>query len=158
MAIWNQYIVTPLKQRKREFGTYPCFKYTAAYNAALRNSQNVRIQSTTSSIGLITFAELNERIKKYGAKSTCTVYDSLELCCPVEHAHTVINLCYETLDKWPVENFDFLELPIGCEGDVGISWGETKVVHPGTTADDVANILQKVKEESLTTFGKLILS
>lgn len=70
----------------------------------------------------------------------------------------MINLCYETLDKWPVENFDFLELPIGCEGDVGISWGETKVVHPGTTADDVSRILEKVKQESLTTFGRLILS
>lgn len=158
MALWNQYVITPLNQRKREYGTLPCFKYTASYNAALRNSQNVRIQSTTSSIGLITFAELNERIKKFNAKSTCTVYDSLEICCPIEHAHEVINLCYETLDKWPVETFDFLELPIGCEGDVGISWGETKIVHPGTTAEDVADIIKRVKEESLTTFGKLILS
>lgn len=73
VAKWNQFVITPLGQRKREYGTFDCFKYTAAYNAALRNAQNVIIQSTTSSVGLITFAELNERIKPFGAKSICTV-------------------------------------------------------------------------------------
>jgi len=72
-AIWNQFVITPLGQRKREYGTFPVFKSTAAYNAALRNAQNVLIQSTTSSVGLITFAELNARIKPFGARSICTV-------------------------------------------------------------------------------------
>jgi hypothetical protein len=115
------------------------------------------IQSTTSSLGLITFAELNSRIKQFGAKSICTVYDSLEIECPIDRAAEVINLCYQVLDEWPVETFDFLELPIGCEGDVGISWGETKVVHPGTTQADVLAILEKVKAESIKEFGSLIL-
>lgn len=155
-AMWNQFVITPLGQRKREYGTFPVFRSTAAYNAALRNAQNVLIQSTTSSIGLITFAELNRRIKPLGAKSTCTVYDSIEICCPVDKAAEVINLAYETLDKWPVETFDFLELPIGCEGDVGISWGETKVVHPGTTQDEVMALLKKVEADSIKTFGSLL--
>ena len=85
-------------------------------------------------------------------------YDSLEIECPIERAHEVIAVAYDVLDNFPLENFSFLELPIGCEGDVGISWGETKIVHPGTTADDVTAILKKVKEESLTTFGKLIMA
>lgn len=156
-AIWNQFVITPLGQRKREYGTFQCFRSTAAYNAALRNAQNVLIQSTTSSVGLITFAELNERIKKLGARSTCTVYDSLEIECPIDKAAEVINLCYKTLDEWPVETFDFLELPIGCEGDVGISWGETKVVHPGVTQDEVNAIIEKIKAKSLESFGELML-
>lgn len=44
MAEWNQYVITPFGQRKQEYGTYPVFKSTAAYNAALRNSQNVRLR------------------------------------------------------------------------------------------------------------------
>ncbi len=152
MAKYNKFVITPLGQRKREYGTHQCFRPTAAYNAALRNAQNVIIQSTTSSLGLITFAELNNRIKPYGAESTCTVYDSLEIECPIDRAAEVIAVCYDTLDNWPLETFDWLELPIGCEGDVGISWGETKVVHPGVTQADILEILKKVRIESEKTF------
>lgn len=42
MAEWNQFVITPFGQRKMEYGTHSVFKQTAAYNAALRNSQNVR--------------------------------------------------------------------------------------------------------------------
>lgn len=73
MAEWNHYVTTPFGQRKQEYGTHPVFKHTAAYNAALRNSQNVRIQSTTSTAGLITFAACNEGIKTLGGRSICTV-------------------------------------------------------------------------------------
>lgn len=155
-ALHNQFSITPLGQRKRQFGTYPCFKPTAAFNASLRNSQNFIIQSATSSIGLAAFTELNRRIKQFGAKSTCTVYDSVEIECPIEHAAAVINLAYETLNTFPQEAFPFLELPIGCEGDVGISWGETRVVHEGTTIADVHRILEEVKQESIKTFGRFI--
>jgi DNA polymerase-1 len=150
----HQFVVTPLGQRKRQFGTYPCFSKTAAYNAALRNSQNVIIQSATSSVGLVTFAELNERIKPFGAISTCTVYDSLEIECPQERAAEVIAVCYDTLDNFPMERFPFIELPIGCEGDVGISWGETTVVHPGVTQAEIDAEIEALKRDSITSFGK----
>jgi DNA polymerase-1 len=42
MALANHMVTTPFGRRKMEFGTLPCFKYTAVWNAALRNSQNVR--------------------------------------------------------------------------------------------------------------------
>ena len=155
-AINNQFVITPLGQRKREFGTYKCFKGTAAYNAALRNAQNVIIQSTTSSIGLVTFAELNERIKPYGAMSICTVYDSIEIECPIETAAKVIDICYDTLDNYPLEVFKFLELPIGCEGDVGISWGETKVVHPGVSQEEILAEIAKIRQQSAASFGASI--
>lgn len=156
MAIWNQFVITPLGQRKREYGTYDFFRRTAAYNAALRNSQNVMIQSTTSSVGLITFAELARQLKPYGVKCTCTVYDSLEMEVPVGVAAEVANLCYKVLNEWPVETFDFLELPIGCEGDVGISWGETEVVHPGVTQTEVEALLAGIRTESRKTFHSIM--
>lgn len=72
-ALNNQLSITPLGQRRLQPGTYPCFRPTASFNGSLRGSQNYGIQSTTSTIGLVTFAELNERIKKFGAIGTCTV-------------------------------------------------------------------------------------
>lgn len=152
-ALHNQFSITPLGQRKRQYGTYPCFKATAAFNASLRNSQNVIIQSTTSTIGLATFAELNERIKPYGAIGTCTVYDSIEIECPIDRAAEVINLAYKTLDEYPLEAFKFLELPIGCEGDVGVSWGETLVVHQGVTQAAVLAAIEETRQDSIKSFG-----
>lgn len=153
MAAMNHYVITPLGQRKREFGTYKCFKPTAAYNAALRNAQNVLIQSTTSSVGLITFAELNARLKPLGVDATCTVYDSIEMEVPLDKVAEVINIGYDVLNNWPVENFDFLELPIGCDGEIGISWGELRGVHQGVTQEEVVKILNGIKEKSLAKFG-----
>lgn len=72
-ALTNQYSITPLGQRRRQYGTFPAFRRTAAYNASLRSGQNFEIQSATSSIGLATFAELNRRTRHLGAKSICTV-------------------------------------------------------------------------------------
>lgn len=151
-ARMNQFICTPLAQRKQQFGTLPCFKGTAAYNASMRNAQNVSIQSPTSSIGLATFAEVNRQIKPFGAKSICTVYDSLEIECPIEHAAEVVNLTIEILDNYPSQAFPFVVLPIGCEAELGISWGECKVVHKGVTQEQVLSLLEKIKAESIETF------
>ena len=114
------------------------------------------IQSTTSSIGLATFAELNERIKPLGAKSTCSVFDSVEIECPLSKAAEVINLTYRTLNEYPLEAFDFMELPIGVEADIGISWGETEVVHPGVTQPEIEAIIEKLKTKSIASFGSWI--
>lgn len=145
-AIWNQLVWTPLGQFKREYGTHQCFRRTAAYNAALRNSANVLIQSTTSSIGLVTFAELDSRIQKYGAKSICTVYDSIEIECPIEHAAAVINVAFETLDDYPLECFDFMTEKIGAEAEVGWNWGSCDIVHAGVTQTEVESVLKKKSE------------
>lgn len=153
MAAQNKFVITPLGQRKREYGTYPCFKPTAAYNAALRNAQNVLIQSTTSSVGLITFAEMNRQTKPLGADATCTVYDSIELEVPIDRVAEVVNIGYQVLNDWPLQTFDFLELPIGCDGEIGISWGELHGVKPGITQAEVLAIINKLKAESLVKFG-----
>jgi DNA polymerase-1 len=152
-ALHNQYVITPIGQRRRMYGTYPCFKPTAAYNASLRSSQNGIIQSVTSSIGLAAFTELNNRVKELGAKSICTVYDSIEIECPINKAAEVINLGYEVLNNYPQEAFSFMELPIGSEADCGFSWGETEVVHEGVTQDKITEILNSIKQDSIKNFG-----
>jgi DNA polymerase-1 len=102
-ALWNQRVITPFGQRRQEYGTYQCFKPTAAYNAALRNSANVLVQSTTSTLGLIVFSHLNEAIKKIGGKSICTVYDSIELEVPIGRAAEAIELAFHHMNDLPKE-------------------------------------------------------
>ena len=62
MARLNGYVIGEFGQRKMTYGIYDCFRGTAVYNGALRLSQNVRIQNTTSSFGLENFAKLNNEI------------------------------------------------------------------------------------------------
>jgi DNA polymerase-1 len=71
MSLWNKFVFTPFGQRKQEYGAQSVFKSTAAYNAALRNSSNVRVQSTTSTLGLVTFAEINKAMKKLDSRAKC---------------------------------------------------------------------------------------
>jgi DNA polymerase-1 len=146
MAIWNQRVITPFGQRRQEYGTYPCFKGTAAYNAALRNSANVLVQSTTSTLGLITFAKLNEALKKIGGKAICTVYDSAEFEVPQSRVAEAIELCFYWLNDMPQQMFDFLTLPIGVEGEIGLNWGQCEVVHRGTTQAECDEIIAKLKQ------------
>ncbi len=140
-AEWNQYVITPFGQRKRQYGTFPAFKGTAAYNASLRNAQNVRVQSTTSTAGLITFAAANEGIKKYDSKSICTVYDSAEFEVPLSRAAEVVEQVFYYFDDWPVETFDWLTLPIGTEVEVGTNWGNGVTVHRGVTQEKIEGII-----------------
>lgn len=145
MALWNQRVITPFGQRRQEYGTFKCFKPTAAFNAALRNSANVRVQSTTSTLGLIVFAHLNRAMKKLGAKAICTVYDSAEFEVPQDKAAEAIELCFYYLNEFPQKMFDWLTLPIGCEGEIGLSWGQADVVHRGVTQEECDAIITKMK-------------
>jgi DNA polymerase I-like protein with 3'-5' exonuclease and polymerase domains len=145
MAEWNHFVTTPFGQRKQQYGTHSVFKYTAAFNAALRNSQNVRVQSTTSTAGLITFAAANEGIKTLDGRSICTVYDSAEFEVPIINIAEAVERTFYYFDDWPVENFDFLDLPIGCEVEIGYNWGNCATVHRGTSQEEILAILQKLK-------------
>ena len=147
MALLNQKVWTPFGQYKHEYVAQPVFKRSAAYNASLRNAQNVRIQSATSTLGLVTFAHLNEAVKKIDprCKSICTVYDSVEFEVPIERAAEVINTAFYYMNEWPVEKFDWLDLPIGVEGEIGFNWGQVKEVKPGITQQAVNDMLFKMK-------------
>ena len=72
---------------------------------------------------------------------------------PIDKVAQVIEIGYDVLNNWPVETFDFLELPIGCDGEIGISWGELRGVHQGVTQEEVLKILGDLKTKSLTKFG-----
>lgn len=143
-AVWNHMGVGPFGQRKMQYGTLPCFEGTAVWNAALRNQQNVRIQGTSSSAGLACFAAGNSGIKKLGGRSLATVYDSWELECPRDKAAEVLEMCFYYMEEWPLENFDWLTLPIGVEAEIsGKSWGQAQVVHRGSTQQQIEEMLLK---------------
>lgn len=149
LAKWNKMVVTPFGQRKMEYGAHDIFKPTAAYNAALRNSSNVRVQSTTSTLGLITFAHLNNAVKKFGAKSICTVYDSCEESCKIKVAEPVVEEVFHYMDDFPTTYFDFLELPIGCEVEIGINWGNLEKVNRGITQKEIESIISRMRQQSV---------
>ena len=144
MAKWNQWVYTPFGQRKMQYGTLPPFKYTAVHNAALRNAQNVLIQSTASTLGLMAFAKVNESIKRIGGKSACTVYDSLEIEVPLKHAAEAIEIAFQCMDDWPVQEFDFLELPIGTDCELGFDWGNLSGLDRGATQEMIGDKLREL--------------
>ena len=101
------------------------------------------IQSTTSTAGLITFAAANEGIKTISGKSICSVFDSAEFEVPKSHAAEAIEMLYYYFNDWPVENFDWLTLPIGCEVEISDhSWGRCEGVHRGTTQEQIEEMFK----------------
>lgn len=145
MALYNHYVVSVFGFRKMQYGTLPPFKYTAVYNGGLRNSQNVLVQSPTSSAGLFAFGLVNDAIKALGGRTMCTVYDSIELEIPRQHAAEALEIAFHCMDDLPVEIFDWLDLPIGSDAEIGFNWGEVKHVHRGATQEEIEVILQELE-------------
>ena len=142
-AEWNQFSVSSFGQSKPQFGVKNVFRKTPVFNAAKRNSQNRGIQSPTSSLGLAAFAECNRRIKPLGARSCCTVYDSIELECPIEKASKVLEAAFSSMNDYPVEVFDWQEVPIGVDAEISVTgWGNLKHVSRGATQEDIERILR----------------
>ncbi len=74
--------------------------------------------------------------------SVSTVYDSLELECPREYAAEVLELCFYYMNDWPVEQFDWLLLPVGVDAEIsGLSWGQTKHIARGSTQEEIEALL-----------------
>ena len=141
MALTNGFVVSPFMQRKWQFGTRKEFRYTAVFNAAKRNAQNVLIQNTASSIGLFCFTALNKEIKKLGGKTLCTVYDSVEIEVPLEKAAEATKLAFYYMNEYPQTVFDWLDFPIGVEGEAGHNWGNLHKVEPGVTQEQMIQLL-----------------
>lgn len=141
MALYNYYVMNTFGQSKREFGAMPIFKKTAVYNAALRNAQNVRVQSTASTTGLYAFTMLNETIKPLGGKSLCTVYDSVELQVPFAKAAEIVEATFYTMEDRLVEEFEWLDLPIAIDCEIGPNWGEMAAVHRGMTQKEIEALM-----------------
>ena len=94
-------------------------------------------------MGLHAFAMLNRAIKPYGARSLSTVYDSVELEVPIDKAAEVLEIAFYYMDDYPVETFDWLDLPIGVEAEIGYNWGDAEVVHRGSTQDQILAVLPR---------------
>ena len=145
-ALHNQYVITPFGHRRQFYGTKPFFKGTAAFNAALRGSQNYVIQSSTSVIGAIVFSQINREIRALGGVCTATVHDSIEIEVPIEHAARAVECCYYYMNDWPQTQYDWLGLSIGCEGEIGWNWAGVEGVHRGTSQDEIESLLRKQLE------------
>ena len=143
MAKINHYVLNPFGQRKMEYGVMKPFEGTAVYNGCLRNAQNVRVQGTSSSFGMACFAALNKAIKPLGAKSTCTVYDSIELEVPLAVAAEVLEMAFYYLNDRPVEIFDWLDLPVGVDAEVGLNWGDVVHISRGTTQEQIEEMYKE---------------
>lgn len=141
MAVYNHYVMNMFGQCKREFGAMGLFRKTAVYNAALRNSQNVRVQSTASSLGLYAFTSLNQSIKPIGGMSLATVFDSVELQIPFSRAAECVEKVFYHMDDEPVEVFDWLDLPIGVDTELGFDWRDMVKVPRGSTQADIEKLL-----------------
>lgn len=144
-AIANQFVTTPFGHRRNFYGTQQVFKKTAAYNAALRGSQNYVIQSSTAIIGLLSFAMINKEIKKLGGKCIATVHDSLEAEIPQEKAAEAAEVFFYYMNDWPQQTFDWLGLCIGSETEVGLNWQSTEIIHRNVTQEAINNIMFKLK-------------
>jgi DNA polymerase-1 len=142
-ALNNQYVITPLGHRRQFYGTYPEFKKTAAFNAALRGSQNYIIQSATAVVGALSFCQISRELTKIGGVCTATVHDSLEAEVPIGRAAEALEVFFYYMNDWPQKQFKWLGLSIGCEGEVGHNWGDCEVVHRGATQEEIMAVIGK---------------
>lgn len=145
MSLDNYFVLNEFGQRKYTYGSNPIFQGTAAYNASLRLAQNVRVQSTASTFGLMCFARLNQSIKKIGGKCICTVYDSIEMEIPIPRAAEALELTYYHLDDEPVNIYDWLKLPVGVDAEIGFNWGKAKHIHRGATQTEIEQLLSTMR-------------
>lgn len=152
MAIENGYVFGPFYQRKMLYGSLPVFKNTPVYNGALRLSQNVRVQNTASTFGLMNFASLNTAIKTIMGKGICNVYDSFEMEIPIPNIATAVELTFLHLEDLPVQKFDWLDLPVAIDVEVGFNWGETKHIHRGATQQEIMKILNDLDPKRMEKF------
>lgn len=144
MALANHFVFTPFGQRKQEFGSMDIFRGTAVYNAALRNSQNIRIQSPASTLGLMAFAKVNEELKKIGGMVACTVYDSWEGYVPISKVSEAIEIGFYNMDDWPQEEYEWLNFPIGADAEIGWDWGNSLTkVHRGISQTECLDLLKR---------------
>lgn len=143
-ALNNQMVYSPFGQRKQEHGARQVFKGSAVYNASLRNSQNVSIQGPASTFGLICFAMLNKALKEKGiGRAVLTIYDSIEFEVLRGREAEAIEMAYYYLDDWPVENFDWLNFKVGCDGELGNTFGTLEEVHRGITQEECEEVIME---------------
>lgn len=72
-------------------------------------------------------------------------YDSIEVSAPIEHAAEVIEIGFYELDDHPLKRFPWLELPVGCDAEIGFDWGDVRHVHRGITQEEILEELAKLR-------------
>ena len=62
---------------------------------------------------------------------------------PIEKAAEALELAFYYMNDEPVERYEWLELPVGVEAEIGFNWGDAKVVHRGSTQEEILEMLYK---------------
>ena len=73
--------------------------------------------------------------------SLCSVYDSIEIQVPIARAAEALEAVFYHMDDEPLEIYDWLELPVGVEAEIGWNWGDAKVIHRGSTQEEIMELL-----------------
>lgn len=142
----NFFVFSPFGQRKQEHGARYIFKGSSVHNAALRNAQNVSIQGPASTFGLICFANLDRALRERGiGRAVLTVYDSVEFEILRGHEAEANELAFYYLDDWPVEHFDWLNFKVGCDGEIGPTFGSLSETKRGMTQEEIEVKLAKAE-------------
>ena len=85
---------------------------------------------------------LNKELRRRGiGRAVLTVYDSIEFEVLRGHEAEAIELGFYYLDDWPVEAFDWLNFKVGCDGELGNTFGNLEEVHRGISQDECEDIL-----------------
>ena len=83
------------------------------------------------------FAALNKAVRHLGVKAVCTVYDSIELEVPIEHAAEVLELGFKHMNDMPIEVYPWLGLEVGADAEIGLNWGDAIHIARGTTQEEI---------------------
>lgn len=142
----NKYVLSPLGHARRFYGAKDEFKGTASFNASLRGSQNYIIQSATSCVGAVVFAQINREIKAIGGVCTATIHDALSSEVPIDKAQQAVEIFQYYMNEWPQTHWDWLGLSIGSECDVGLDWKRYETIKPGIKQAEIEALLDKLRE------------
>ena len=126
------YVDTKFHRRRH----FPILEYTS-HQKALRQAQNSRIQSTASDICLNAVIDLQKKLKTIGGRVLITVHDSIVSQVPKDRIKEGLQLYKEAMIHDPMDNWDWLCVPLAISLEVGKSWGNTiKVPLDETTWDE----------------------
>jgi len=128
-----------------------CRIYSDDPDGDIRTLHNATVQFW-SILTLIAINEINYRVEEAGLE------DSIQVCSTIyDSIYIYVDKCPETI-KWlnevAVEAIcvPYLEeqvVPNEAEGEIGLNWCDLHKVPNGASSEDIAEILNKIKEESL---------
>lgn len=64
---------------------------------------------------------------------------------PLQYAAQAVDLTFFHLEDNPVNIFDWLDLPVVIDVEIGYNWGEMATVHRGVTQEEIIEVLKELR-------------